>query len=43
MFMCYLFQMDSALEKLEQSVSEMTALYSGQEGTCTSVEGKILP
>ena len=25
--------MNSALEKLEQSVSEMTALYAGQEGT----------
>ena len=36
MFMFCLFQMNSALEKLEQSVSEMTALYSGQEGTCIS-------
>ena len=36
-FMLCLFQMNSALEKLEQSVSEMTALYSGQEGTCISV------
>ena len=43
MFMFCLFQMNSALEKLEQSVSEMTALYSGQEGTCISVAGKILP
>ena len=43
MFMFCLFQMNSALEKLEQSVSEMTALYSGQEGTCISVVGKILP
>ena len=42
MFMLCLFQMNSALEKLEQSVSEMTALYSGQEGTCISVVGKIL-
>ncbi|XP_073259041.1 HAUS augmin-like complex subunit 3 [Porites lutea] len=30
-------QMNSALEKLEQSVSEMTALYSGQEGSTYSV------
>ena len=33
----FFFQMNSALEKLEQSVSEMIALYAGQEGTYTTV------
>ena len=34
---CFFFQMNSALEKLEQSVSEMIALYAGEEGTYTTV------
>ena len=32
LFVCLFFQMNSALEKLEQAVSEMIALYAGQEG-----------